>query len=172
MNAANHATPRIVVKDLNFYYGKYLALKNINLDIAEKKVTAFIGPSGCGKSTLLRTFNRMYQLYPQQTATGAIMLDGENILDKHQDLNKLRAKIGMVFQKPTPFPMSIYDNIAFGVKLYNHLSKNDMDERVELAVVEVQAAHAQLRILEFEHGGHRSVFPFSASSRTAPARRC
>ena len=134
MNAANHATPRIVVKDLNFYYGKFLALKNINLDIAEKKVTAFIGPSGCGKSTLLRTFNRMYQLYPQQTATGSIMLDGDNILDKHQDLNKLRAKIGMVFQKPTPFPMSIYDNIAFGVKLYHTLSKNDMDERVEWAL--------------------------------------
>ncbi len=132
MNATT--PPRIVVKDLNFYYGKYRALKDINLDIAEKKVTAFIGPSGCGKSTLLRTFNRMYQLYPQQTATGAIMLDGDNILDKHQDLNKLRAKIGMVFQKPTPFPMSIYDNIAFGVKLYNNLSKNDMDERVEWAL--------------------------------------
>ncbi len=125
---------RIVVKDLNFYYGKYRALKDINLDIADKKVTAFIGPSGCGKSTLLRTFNRMYQLYPNQTATGSIMLDGDNILDKSQDLNKLRAKVGMVFQKPTPFPMSIYDNIAFGVKLYHNLSRNDMDERVEWAL--------------------------------------
>ncbi|MCX7192752.1 MAG: phosphate ABC transporter ATP-binding protein PstB [Proteobacteria bacterium] len=132
MNAENK--PRVVVKDLNFFYGKYRALKDINLDIADKKVTAFIGPSGCGKSTLLRTFNRMYQLYPQQTATGSIMLDGDNILDKHQDLNKLRAKVGMVFQKPTPFPMSIYDNIAFGVKLYQNLSKNDMDERVEWAL--------------------------------------
>jgi phosphate transport system ATP-binding protein len=132
MNATT--PPRIVVKDLNFYYGKFCALKDINLNIAEKKVTAFIGPSGCGKSTLLRTFNRMYQLYPQQTATGSIILDGDNILDKSQDLNKLRAKIGMVFQKPTPFPMSIYDNIAFGVKLYQNLSKNDMDERVEWAL--------------------------------------
>ena len=118
MNTANNTQPRVVVKDLNFFYGKYRALKDINLEIAEKKVTAFIGPSGCGKSTLLRTFNRMYQLYPQQTATGSILLDGDNILDKNQDLNKLRAKVGMVFQKPTPFPMSIYDNIAFGVKLF------------------------------------------------------
>ncbi|MFZ2301770.1 MAG: phosphate ABC transporter ATP-binding protein PstB [Gallionella sp.] len=126
--------PKITVKDLNFYYGDFCALKNINLSIAEKMVTAFIGPSGCGKSTLLRTFNRMYQLYPKQKAVGEIMLDGENILDKKQDLNTLRAKIGMVFQKPTPFPMSIYDNIAFGVKLYERLSKNDMDERVEWAL--------------------------------------
>ena len=131
----NATTPhRIVVKDLNFYYGKFRAIKDINLDIADKKVTAFIGPSGCGKSTLLRTFNRMYQLYPNQTATGSIMLDGDNILDRSQDLNKLRAKVGMVFQKPTPFPMSIYDNIAFGVKLYHNLSRNDMDERVEWAL--------------------------------------
>ncbi len=134
MKAENNEKPRISVKNLNFFYGKTRALKDINLDIAEKKVTAFIGPSGCGKSTLLRTFNRMYQLYPNQTATGAIMLDGENILDKGQDLNKLRAKIGMVFQKPTPFPMSIYDNITFGVKLYESLSKNDMNERVEWAL--------------------------------------
>ena len=97
-------------------------------------VTAFIGPSGCGKSTLLRTFNRMYQLYPKQKATGEVLLDGENILDKKQDLNTLRAKIGMVFQKPTPFPMSIYDNIAFGAKLYENLSRHDMDERVEWAL--------------------------------------
>jgi len=134
MNAENIVNPRVTVKDLNFYYGKAQALHNINLDIAEKKVTAFIGPSGCGKSTLLRTFNRMYELYPKQRATGSIMLDGNNILDKSQDLNKLRAKIGMVFQKPTPFPMSIHDNIAFGVKLYQNLNKNDMTERVEWAL--------------------------------------
>ena len=126
--------PKLTVKDLNFYYGEYRALKDINLSIAEKMVTAFIGPSGCGKSTLLRTFNRMYQLYPKQKATGEILLDGANILDKKQDLNMLRAKVGMVFQKPTPFPMSIYDNIAFGVKLYENLNKNDMDERVEWAL--------------------------------------
>jgi len=139
MNAETTANPKvsgpkIVVKDLNFYYGNYRALQDINLNIAEKMVTAFIGPSGCGKSTLLRTFNRMYQLYPKQKATGEILLDGANILDKKQDLNMLRAKIGMVFQKPTPFPMSIYDNIAFGVKLYEKLNKNDMDERVEWAL--------------------------------------
>ena len=139
MNAENIVkpkvtTPRVIVKDLNFYYGKAQALNNINLDIADKKVTAFIGPSGCGKSTLLRPFNRMYELYPKQKATGSIMLDGNNILDKNQDLNKLRAKVGMVFQKPTPFPMSIHDNIAFGVKLYQNLNKNDMAERVEWAL--------------------------------------
>jgi phosphate transport system ATP-binding protein len=134
MNVGNIANPKVVVKDLNFYYGNDRALKDINLSIAEKMVTAFIGPSGCGKSTLLRTFNRMYQLYPKQKATGEIILDGANILDAHQDLNMLRAKIGMVFQKPTPFPMSIYDNIAFGVKLYQNLSKNEMDERVEWAL--------------------------------------
>ncbi|HZW24494.1 MAG TPA: phosphate ABC transporter ATP-binding protein PstB [Gallionella sp.] len=134
MNTENIANPKVVVKDLNFYYGNYRALKDINLSIAEKMVTAFIGPSGCGKSTLLRTFNRMYQLYPKQKATGEIVLDGANILDPRQDLNMLRAKIGMVFQKPTPFPMSIYDNIAFGVKLYQNLSKNEMDERVEWAL--------------------------------------
>jgi phosphate transport system ATP-binding protein len=128
------ANPKITIKDLNFYYGNFRALKDINLSIAEKMVTAFIGPSGCGKSTLLRTFNRMYQLYPKQKATGEIMLDGANILDSKQDLNMLRAKIGMVFQKPTPFPMSIYDNIAFGVKLYENLSRHDMEARVEWAL--------------------------------------
>ena len=134
MNAETAMTPKLVVRDLNFYYGKDRALKDINLSISEKMVTAFIGPSGCGKSTLLRTFNRMYQLYPKQRATGEIMLDGENLLDKKQDLNMLRAKIGMVFQKPTPFPMSIYDNIAFGVKLYENLNKHDMEERVVWAL--------------------------------------
>jgi phosphate transport system ATP-binding protein len=128
------SAPKVIVRDLNFYYGADRALKDINLVIPEKMVTAFIGPSGCGKSTLLRTFNRMYQLYPKQRATGEILLDGENLLDKKQDLNNLRAKIGMVFQKPTPFPMSIYDNIAFGVKLYQSMSKHDMDERVEWAL--------------------------------------
>ncbi|BBE51559.1 Phosphate import ATP-binding protein PstB [Ferriphaselus amnicola] len=134
MIAEKNITPKLVVRDLNFFYGEYRALKDINLTIPEKMVTAFIGPSGCGKSTLLRTFNRMYQLYPKQKATGEILLDGSNLLDKRQDLNMLRAKIGMVFQKPTPFPMSIYDNIAFGVKLYENLSRHDMDERVEWAL--------------------------------------
>ena len=134
MNAEKNAAPRVIVKDLNFFYGKARALNNVNLEIAEKKVTAFIGPSGCGKSTLLRTFNRMYELYPKQRAEGSIMLDGQNILEKGHDLNKLRAKVGMVFQKPTPFPMSISDNIAFGVKLYQNLSKNDMADRVEWAL--------------------------------------
>ena len=126
--------PKIILKDLNFHYGLYHALKSVNLSIPEKKVTAFIGPSGCGKSTLLRTFNRMYELYPKQKATGEIILDGENILDAQQDLNRLRAKVGMVFQKPTPFPMSIFDNITFGVKLYESLSKRDMADRVEWAL--------------------------------------
>ena len=134
MNNPHQATPKVAVRDLNFYYGKFHALKSVNMDIPEKKVTAFIGPSGCGKSTLLRTFNRMYQLYPGQEAKGEILLDGNNILDKKQDLNILRAKMGMVFQKPTPFPMSIFDNVAFGVKLYENLSRRDMAERVEWAL--------------------------------------
>ncbi len=125
---------KLSIKDLNFYYGKFHALKNINLDIPDNQVTAFIGPSGCGKSTLLRTFNRMYGLYPGQRAEGSILLDGRNVLDKKEDLNRLRAKVGMVFQKPTPFPMSIYDNIAFGVKLYESLSRAEMNDRVEWAL--------------------------------------
>jgi phosphate transport system ATP-binding protein len=124
----------IEVRNLDFYYGKFQGLKNVNLDIAEHRVTAFIGPSGCGKSTLLRTLNRMYSLYPGQRAEGEINFYGQNILEKGQDLNLLRAQIGMVFQKPTPFPMSIYDNIAFGVRLYENLSKPDMDDRVESAL--------------------------------------
>ena len=124
----------IEVRGLNFYYGKFQGLKNINLDIVENRVTAFIGPSGCGKSTLLRTLNRMYSLYPGQRAEGEINLYGENILDPRQDLNLLRARVGMVFQKPTPFPMSIYDNIAFGVRLYENLGSSDMDDRVEWAL--------------------------------------
>jgi phosphate transport system ATP-binding protein len=124
----------IEVKKLNFYYGKFKALKDINLNIEEKKITAFIGPSGCGKSTLLRTFNRMYDLYPDQRADGEINLYGENILNPKLDLNLLRSKVGMIFQKPTPFPMSIYNNIAFGVRLYENLNKKFMDERVEWAL--------------------------------------
>lgn len=127
-------TAKMQIRNLEFYYGKFLALKNINIDIADKKVTAFIGPSGCGKSTLLRTFNRMYDLYPGMSATGEINLDGQNILDKSVDVNLLRARVGMVFQKPTPFPMSIYDNVAFGVRLYESLSRSQLDERVEWAL--------------------------------------
>jgi phosphate transport system ATP-binding protein len=122
---------KLEVKNLNFFYGKYQALHDISMKIPEKQVTAFIGPSGCGKSTLLRTFNRIYNLYPEQNATGEILMDGRNILDKKEDVNLLRAKVGMVFQKPTPFPMSIYDNIAFGVRLYERLPRSLMDERVE-----------------------------------------
>ncbi|HHU95423.1 MAG TPA: phosphate ABC transporter ATP-binding protein PstB [Alcaligenaceae bacterium] len=125
---------KIEVKDLNFYYGDFHAIKNVNMSIKENKVTAFIGPSGCGKSTLLRTFNRMYELYPGQRAEGEILLDGENLLTSKLDISLIRAKIGMVFQKPTPFPMSIYDNIAFGVRLFEKLSKGEMDERVEWAL--------------------------------------
>jgi phosphate transport system ATP-binding protein len=125
---------KIAVRDLNFYYGSFHALKHINLDIPERKVTAFIGPSGCGKSTLLRTFNRMFELYPEQRAEGSIALDGENILKTKADVTLIRAKIGMVFQKPTPFPMSIYDNIAFGVRLFESLPRVEMDERVEWAL--------------------------------------
>ncbi|AVR99164.1 phosphate ABC transporter ATP-binding protein PstB [Pseudoduganella armeniaca] len=131
---ARAASKIIEIKGLNFYYGKTRSLTNVNLDIHEKQVTAFIGPSGCGKSTLLRTLNRMYDLYPGQRAEGTIAYRGRNILEADQDVNMLRAKVGMVFQKPTPFPMSIYDNIAFGVRLYEDLSKGEMDERVEWAL--------------------------------------
>lgn len=131
---AQPSRSKISVKDLNFYYGKFHALKGINLEIPENKVTAFIGPSGCGKSTLLRTFNRMFELYPEQRAEGTIALDGENLLTSKQDVALIRAKVGMVFQKPTPFPMSIYDNIAFGVKLFENLSASEMDDRVEWAL--------------------------------------
>jgi phosphate transport system ATP-binding protein len=128
------ANPKLKVSNLDFYYGKYQAIKKVSLDIPANKVTAFIGPSGCGKSTLLRTFNRLYELYPDQRAEGEIRLDGDNILDKQQDITLLRAKVGMVFQKPTPFPMSIYDNISFGVRLYENLSRGEMDERIEWAL--------------------------------------
>jgi phosphate transport system ATP-binding protein len=123
--------PRIAIRDLDFYYGGNRALKGVSLDLPDRQVTGMIGPSGCGKSTLLRVLNRMYDLYPGQRATGEVLMDGENILDASVDLNALRARVGMVFQKPTPFPMTIYDNIAFGVKLHEKLSKSAMDERVE-----------------------------------------
>ena len=132
--AATAVRPKVSVRDLNFYYGKFQALKKVNLDIAEKKVTAFIGPSGCGKSTLLRVFNRMFELYPEQRAVGEVNMDGDNLLTTKQDVALIRARVGMVFQKPTPFPMSIYDNIAFGVRLFESLGKAAMDERVEWAL--------------------------------------
>jgi len=125
---------KLEVRNLNFYYGKFHAIRNVNMSIREKKVTAFIGPSGCGKSTLLRTFNRMFELYPGQRAEGEILLDGDNLLTSKADISLIRAKVGMVFQKPTPFPMSIYDNIAFGVRLFERLGKGAMDERVEWAL--------------------------------------
>ena len=125
---------KMSIRHLDFFYGRFQALQDVNLNIAERKVTAFIGPSGCGKSTLLRTLNRMYSLYPGQRAIGEVVFNGRNILDSGIDLNELRAKVGMVFQKPTPFPMSIYDNIAFGVHLYENLAQREMDERVEWAL--------------------------------------
>jgi phosphate transport system ATP-binding protein len=125
---------RISIKDLRFYYGENLALKHISLPLYDRKVTAFIGPSGCGKSTLLRVLNRIYDLYPNQRAEGEVLLDGENLLSPNQDLNLLRSKIGMVFQKPTPFPMSIYDNIAFGIQLYEKVSRAELSDRVEAAL--------------------------------------
>ena len=125
------AAPRLAIKNLDFFYGTNKALKGINLDLPEKQVTGMIGPSGCGKSTLLRCLNRMYDLYPGQRAEGEVMMDGQNIIAADVDLNDLRSRIGMVFQKPTPFPMSIYDNIAFGVRLHEKLTRSQMDERVE-----------------------------------------
>ena len=128
------ARQKVFVKNIDFYYGAFRALKNITLPLHDKRVTAFIGPSGCGKSTLLRVLNRIYELYPGQRATGEVLVDGENILAPGLDLNLLRARIGMVFQKPTPFPMSIYDNIAFGIRLYEKLPRHELDDRVELAL--------------------------------------
>ena len=132
--AAAQTAPKVVIKDVRFYYKQFEALKGINLVLHDKRVTAFIGPSGCGKSTLPRILNRIYQLYPGQRATGEVLVDGRNILEPGQDLNLLRAKIGMVFQKPTPFPMSIYDNVAFGIRLYERLTPGALDERVEEAL--------------------------------------
>ncbi|NBB66871.1 phosphate ABC transporter ATP-binding protein PstB [Mannheimia haemolytica] len=125
---------KLHINNLNFYYGDFHALKNINMRIAKNKVTAFIGPSGCGKSTLLRTLNRMFELYPNQRATGEINLDGENLLTSDTDISIIRAKVGMVFQKPTPFPMSIYDNVAFGIRLFEKLPKSELNDRVEWAL--------------------------------------
>ncbi len=125
---------KLEVRDLNFFYGKFQAIKSVSMDIPEKRVTAFIGPSGCGKSTLLRIFNRMYSLYPDQRAEGQVLMDGEDLITTKQDVSLLRAKIGMVFQKPTPFPMSIYENIAFGVRLFERMNRREMDERVEWAL--------------------------------------
>jgi phosphate transport system ATP-binding protein len=131
---AGKLVEKILVRDLNFYYGNAKALKSINLPLYDRRVTAFIGPSGCGKSTLLRILNRIYSLYPNQRADGEVLLDGVNILDPGQDLNLLRARVGMVFQKPTPFPMSIYENIAFGIRLFEKLPRAEIDERVESAL--------------------------------------
>ncbi|CAN5165481.1 phosphate ABC transporter ATP-binding protein PstB [soil metagenome] len=125
---------KVSIRDLKFYYGDSLALKGITLPLYERRVTAFIGPSGCGKSTLLRVLNRMYDLYPNQRAEGEVLFDGENILSPKQDLNLLRAKMGMVFQKPTPFPMTIFDNIAFGIQLYERPAKSELADRVEAAL--------------------------------------
>jgi phosphate transport system ATP-binding protein len=133
-DAAVPMAEKISVRNLRFFYKQFLALKDINLTLHDKRVTAFIGPSGCGKSTLLRCLNRMYDLYPEQRAEGEIMVDGRNILDPSIDLNLLRAKIGMVFQKPTPFPMSIFDNIGFGIKLYEELPRTELEDRVEHAL--------------------------------------
>jgi phosphate transport system ATP-binding protein len=132
--AAPAAPTKVDIRDVAFWYGKAQALRGISLPLYDRRVTAFIGPSGCGKSTLLRILNRIYELYPGQIATGEVLLDGTDILEPGIDLNRLRAKIGMVFQKPTPFPMSIYDNIAFGIRLYERLPKSELDERVESAL--------------------------------------
>jgi phosphate transport system ATP-binding protein len=133
-NVADASRAKVLIRNVNFYYGAAHALKNINLTLQDKSVTAFIGPSGCGKSTLLRVLNRIYELYPGQRATGEVLVDGENILAPGRDLNLLRAKIGMVFQKPTPFPMSIHDNVAFGIRLYEMLPNSELEERVESAL--------------------------------------
>jgi phosphate transport system ATP-binding protein len=136
MSAAgnSHDNVKVAIRNLDFFYGNHRALKGISLSVLRNKVTAIIGPSGCGKSTLLRVLNRIYELYPHQRAEGEVLLDGENILSRKQDLNMLRAKVGMVFQKPTPFPMTIFDNIAFGINLYESLSRAEMTDRVETAL--------------------------------------
>ena len=128
------ASPKFTVRDLHFHYGDFHALKGIDMDIPEKQVTAIIGPSGCGKSTLLRIFNRIYAIYPKLVATGEVLLDGENILDPKYSLNRLRSKVGMVFQKPVPFPMTIFENVAYGIRHHEKLSRSDMNDRVEQAL--------------------------------------
>ena len=134
--SASQASPKMAARHLDFHYDKFRALKDVNLDIAEKKVTALIGPSGCGKSTLLRIFNRIYSIYPKQVASGEVTLDGVNILDPKYSLNRLRSKVGMVFQKPVPFPMSIYENVSYAIRHYEKLSRSAMDDRVEEALVQ------------------------------------
>ena len=134
MDAAVKDKVKVDIRDLSFYYGANKALKNITMPLNDRQVTAFIGPSGCGKSTLLRVLNRIYELYPKQRADGEVMLDGENILASGQDINLLRSRVGMVFQKPTPFPMTIYDNIAFGIRLYERMAKSELDGRIETAL--------------------------------------
>ena len=131
MDAAVKDKVKVDIRDLSFYYGATKSLKNITMPLMDRQVTAFIGPSGCGKSTLLRVLNRIYELYPKQRADGEVMLDGENILNAGVDLNLLRSRVGMVFQKPTPFPMTIRDNIAFGIKLYEKLPRSELDGRIE-----------------------------------------
>ena len=134
--AAPAAAIKMKARNLDFFYNGFHALKGVDFDIAEKRVTALIGPSGCGKSTLLRVFNRIYSIYPKLEARGEVLLDGENILDPKYPLNRLRSKVGMVFQKPVPFPMSIYDNIAYAIRHYEKLSRSEMDARVELALTQ------------------------------------
>jgi phosphate transport system ATP-binding protein len=134
MDAAVKDRVKVDIRDLSFYYGASKALKNITMPLNDRQVTAFIGPSGCGKSTLLRVLNRIYELYPKQRAEGEVILDGENILASKQDINLLRSRVGMVFQKPTPFPMTIYDNIAFGIKLYEKLPRSELEGRIEHAL--------------------------------------
>jgi phosphate transport system ATP-binding protein len=134
MDAAVRHQTKVDVKNLDFYYGDNRALKNVSVPIYDRKVTAFIGPSGCGKSTLLRVLNRIYELYPNQRAEGEVLLDGEDILHSKQDLNLLRARVGMVFQKPTPFPMTIWDNVAFGINLYERMPRSELEGRVEDAL--------------------------------------
>jgi len=134
MDAAVKDKVKVDIRDLSFYYGATKALKNITMPLNDRQVTAFIGPSGCGKSTLLRVLNRIYELYPKQRADGEVILDGENILNAGVDINLLRSRVGMVFQKPTPFPMTIYDNIAFGIKLYEKMARSELDGRIEHAL--------------------------------------
>src|SRR6201985_756242 len=134
MDAMVADKPKVDIKDLSFYYGSFKGLKNVSVPLMDRKVTAFIGPSGCGKSTLLRILNRIYELYPNQRAEGQVLLDGENIISSRIDTNLLRSRVGMVFQKPTPFPMTIYDNVAFGIKLYERMPKSELDGRIEDAL--------------------------------------
>src|SRR5215467_6013155 len=179
--AAGRHEEKISVRNLNFYYGNHKALKNVNVSLYTRMVTAFIGPSGCGKSTLLRILNRIYDLYPNQRAEGEVMLDQENILSADQDLNYLRARVGMVFQKPTPFPMSIYENIAFGVRLYERLPKSEIDGRVESALRrgalweevkdKLAASSSGCVSRERSRSGLRSSCSMSRARRSTPSRR-